>query len=250
MLREIERQVDLSYEEHTFSQACEAYIAYGGQGTYLPKLIGELGKRKLNSIKQADLDDASSRLYGHTSRETQNRSAYTPFIAVWNHAVGNEWAAARTWRRPRKPKGTLAIKTIVRAGTTAVSYDLAWAFLSHMSPAPAAVLATLFYTGMRPIELFALQSEQVDVSGRWITLLHTKTGQPRGVPSHEVLVPLLADLAARAGAVFRTIVARHIGRAKAGAASYAQLLRAQGQGQELPTSRFTPLGIRYRRNWF
>jgi integrase len=66
------------------------------------------------------------------------------------------------------------------------------------------IMTALFYTGMRPIELFRLQADDVDVAARWIVLNHTKTGEPRGVPLHEFLVPLFAPLASRGGTLFRT----------------------------------------------
>jgi len=58
-------------------------------------------------------------------------------------------------------------------------------------------MTALFYTGMRPIELFTLEAADVNVDKRWITLLHTKTGEPRGVPMHEFLVPLFEALMKR-----------------------------------------------------
>lgn len=192
------------HQERTFDQACDAYVAFGGEATYLARLQVWLGDKALSSIRQTDLDDVASALFGHCSRETQNRQAYTPFIAVWNHAVGNEWAEARTWRRPRKPKGTAVRPTASRAGTAAVSYDRAWQFVSAMSPAAAMVMTMLFYTGMRPIEAFALQCGDVSVDGRWIVVRSSKTGEPRGVPMHQVLVPMLAALTLQGGAVFRT----------------------------------------------
>lgn len=203
------RQIEDHYRsdghlERTFAQACDAYVAYGGEATYLPRLSARLGDKPLPSIRQTDLDAAASALFGHCTRETQNRQAYTPFIAVWNHAVGNEWATARTWRRPRKPKGTAFQPTTSRAGTAPVSYDRAWQFISAMSPAAAMVMTALFYTGMRPIEAFALQCGDIDIDGRWIVVRSSKTGEPRGVPIHEVLVPLLTALKGRGGAVFRT----------------------------------------------
>ena len=203
------RQIEEHYRsgrhlERTFAHACDAYMAYGGEATYLPRLRVRLGDMPLSSIRQTDLDDAASAMFGHCTTETQNRQAYTPFIAVWNHAVGNEWAQARTWRRPRKPKGTAVRPTISRAGTAPVSYDRAWQFVSAMSPAAAMVMTMLFYTGMRPIEAFAMECEDIDVEGRWIVVRSSKTGEPRGVPMHEVLVPLLVALKARGGAVFRT----------------------------------------------
>ena len=73
-----------------------------------------------------------------------------------------------------------------------------------MSPAAAMVMTTLFYTGMRPIELFALEAADVNVDGRWIVIQASKTGPGRGVPMHEMLVPLFTAIAKRGGAAFRT----------------------------------------------
>ena len=54
-----------------------------------------------------------------------------------------------------------------RAGDRPVAYEHAARFVA-MSPAPAMIMTTLFYTGMRPIELFALEARNVDVAGRWL----------------------------------------------------------------------------------
>jgi integrase/recombinase XerD len=66
------------------------------------------------------------------------------------------------------------------------------------------VMTGLFYTGMRPIELFVLDESMVDIPGRWITLANSKIGEPRGIPIHEFLVPLLTPLAERGGILFRS----------------------------------------------
>jgi integrase len=50
---------------------------------------------------------------------------------------------------------------------------------------------------MRPIELFLMDKEQVNVPNRWMTLPSSKTGDPRGVPMHEFLVPLITALLKR-----------------------------------------------------
>jgi integrase/recombinase XerD len=65
-------------------------------------------------------------------------------------------------------------------------------------------MTALFYTGMRPIELFGLHAESVDTKKRWIVLASSKTGEPRGIPIHEFLVPLFAALVKRGGILFRT----------------------------------------------
>lgn len=188
----------------TFEQAAKAYINGGGSERFLSKLLDELGSRLLRKIKQYDLDSVARELYPGAAPETLNRQCYTPFIAIWNHAVTNEWADLKKWKRPRRAKGTVGSNQHKRAGDKPVHYERAALFVSHLSPAPAMIMTALFYTGMRPIELFRLDAADVDVAGRWIVLPHTKTGEPRGVPMHEFLVPLFTPLARRGGILFRT----------------------------------------------
>jgi len=189
----------------SFNDAAESYLESGGSSRFLQVLCDHFGKRLLKSIGQSDLDKAAREIYPTSSHETRNRQCYTPFIAVWNHAVLNDWADMRKWQRPRKPKGTNIVRLAkARAGTHPVSYERAAQFLSVMSPAPAMVLTALFYTGMRPIEIFSLEADNVDVDARWIVLTKTKTGEPRGIPMHEFIAPLFSALVQRGGVLFRT----------------------------------------------
>ncbi|WP_421869017.1 tyrosine-type recombinase/integrase [Pararhizobium sp.] len=181
----------------TFDQAAASYLESGGSTRFLPRLTEVFGSRLLRKIKQHDLDAAARNMYPDAAAETINRQCHTPFIAVWNHAVSNEWADIRKWKRPRKAKGTVVKKVKKRSGDRPVEYELAATFVSNMSPAPAMVMTALFYSGMRPIELFTLEASDVDIDRRWIALNHTKTGEPRGVPMHEFLVPLFAALVQR-----------------------------------------------------
>lgn len=201
----------------TFTDAASAYIKSGGEQKYLLRqnedgsrhgLMVHFDGKLLSKITQDDLDAAAKAMCAPgASRETLIRNVYTPFIAVWNYAAAasRKWAEPRKWERPRKPKGTgvRALPQNRRAGSTPTSYERAWAFVQHMSPAPAMVMTALFYTGMRPIELFTLQCEDVNLKGRWIVLPSSKTGESRGVPMHEMLVPLLAGLLTRGDEVFR-----------------------------------------------
>jgi integrase len=193
----------------SFREAAESYLESGGSGRFLLDIKGDdsesglmvhFGETRLTDINQKVLDDAAATLYPGTQPETRNRQCYTPFIAVWNHAVKNGWAPVKLWQRPRKPKGTNIVRIAAkRSGTAPVTYERAAKFIEAMSPAPAMLMTTLFYTGMRPIELIALTASEVNVSGRWITLKHTKTGEPRGVPIHEFLVPIFESLLKRPG---------------------------------------------------
>lgn len=198
----------------TFEEAAESYIASGGSERFLIKVSPSTGKvsgivahfrgKLLKDLTQSDLDAAARILFPTASAETRNRQCYTPFIAVWNHAAGNQWAEVRQWKRPRKAKGTNIVKLKVRAGTKPTSYDRAAQFVAAMSPASAQLMTALFYTGMRPIEMFLLEASDVNMPGRWITLGASKTGEPRGIPIHEFLVPLFEALVARGGVLFRS----------------------------------------------
>lgn len=169
-------------------------------------LIGHFGRVRLSTIGQHDLDEAARKLFPRAGAETRNRQCYTPFIAIWNHAVGNQWADPRTWSRPKKPKGTAIKPAMRRAGTRPISYDEAARFVLAMSPAPAMVMTALFYTGMRPIELFSLDADEdhIDPDRQWLVLSSTKTGEPRGIPLHPFIVPLFCSLSLRGGPLFQT----------------------------------------------
>lgn len=204
---QLERQLQ---EEHalgkkavtTFLEAAVAFVAAGGSdrflGTESEGVCGKFAHRKLSSITQADLDIAAVALYPRAQPETRLRQFYTPFRAVWNFAATEGWADVRKWRMPKKPKGTNIERLApLRAGSQPTSYDRACEFVAAMSPAPAMVMTALFFTGMRPIELFALTARDVSVPKRWITIRNSKTGEPRGVPMHECLVRLFESLLKR-----------------------------------------------------
>jgi integrase/recombinase XerD len=194
----------------TFFEAAVLYMAAGGSPRFLgeevhgkwTRLLGHFETRILHTITQDDLNAAADKLYPNTQYDTRNRQCFTPFIAVWNHALPDN---PRKWKRPKKPKGTNVKRLkLMRAGTKPVAYELAAQFVLAMSPAPAMVMTGLFYTGMRPIELFVLDESMVDIPGRWITLANSKIGEPRGIPIHEFLVPLLTPLVERGGILFRS----------------------------------------------
>jgi integrase/recombinase XerD len=189
----------------TFAESVTSYIESGGKDRFIAPILRHFKAAKMRSIGQSDLDKAARTLYPDVSAETRNRQVYTPFIAIWNHAVLNGWADMRKWQRPRRAKGTNVVRlTKIRAGNRPVSYERGAEFVAEMSPAPAMIMTALFYTGMRPIELFGLEAYSVNIAGRWITLDKTKTGEPRGIPMHEFIAPLFGALASRGGFVFRT----------------------------------------------
>ncbi|MER9911649.1 site-specific integrase [Mesorhizobium sp. M0050] len=192
----------------TFAHAVESYLTADGDGRFVGTLdsglLGHFYSWRLADIKQNDLDAAAAKLYPTAQPETRNRQCYTPFIAVWNHAVKNGWADVRLWSRPKKPKGTNVVRLrSTRSGQSPVDYERAAKFVAAMSPAPAMLMTFLFYTGLRPIEAFALAAEDIDVAKRWLVVRRSKTGEPRGVPVHSFLCEWLGPLVERGGILFR-----------------------------------------------
>ncbi|MES2055792.1 MAG: tyrosine-type recombinase/integrase [Pseudomonadota bacterium] len=199
----------------TFMDAALKYREGGGSHRYLGSyddstgkwslLLGHFGATKLLSITQDDLDSAARKLYPDTSAATRNRCVYTPFVAVWTYAAADGLCDKRTWRRPSERKGTRSSTKPRRRGTVPVSYEHAADFLAQMTTAPGIVMTILFYSGLRPIELFSMQSDDIMPDRLWMIVNSSKNdGEPRGVPMHRCLVPLMRALKARGGALVRT----------------------------------------------
>jgi len=196
----------------TFDQAAGAYVASGkgsGEDAFINKLVGYFGDRTIRSITQSELDQAGRDLYPECQPATVNRQCHTVFSAIYSLAHRDGFCEHRQWARPQwdngRFNGLVRREQKRRVGSFPVAFDHAARFVLAMSPAPAMVMTALFYTGMRPSELFALEADAVNVKKRWINLdWNNKTETPRGVPIHDVLVPMLAKLVERGGILFRT----------------------------------------------
>ena len=89
-----------------FDDAVDSYVTAGGPQEYLLRVRKTDGAQiglavhfrgmKLKDIGQSELDAAARKLLPKATAATRNRQIYTPFIAVWNHAVANKWAATHT----------------------------------------------------------------------------------------------------------------------------------------------------------
>lgn len=191
----------------TFDEAVESYLENGGSPRFLGAfnqltnkwsgMMAHLVGVPMYKITQATCDDIVRALYSNCQPQTINRQFWAPFVAVWRHAAKREWCDLKIWERAKKRKGTNVVNIKPpRVGSYPVEYDIAWRFIKGMCPSNQCFMTILFYTGLRPIELFAMNSTQVDVSGRWITVPRSKIGEGRGVPIHEALVPMLTDLVA------------------------------------------------------
>jgi integrase len=189
----------------TFDEAALSYLDNGGSprflGTYdettgrWSGMMAHLFGKPLRGLTQEDLNTIAKTLYPDVRPDTLNRQFWTPFIAVWRHAITQKWCDPVMWIRPKKKvKGTTAVTYSKRVGSYPTDYETAWRFIQGLGVANQTVFTILFYTGMRPIELFMMDTARVNVPGRWFTIPKSKIGEGRGVPMHEALVPLLTDI--------------------------------------------------------
>lgn len=188
LIRKLEQDIEneqlhgIGYNK-TFKDAAAMYLAKGGSPRFLLKVMEEIGHLRMNEITQDILDNHALKLYGHCTPQTINRQFYTPFIAVWNSSQPE-----RKWKKLKTRQ------TRVSRATKAILYEDAITFINALSLPVAEVMFFLFYTGCRPIEAINLRGDDINLEGKWITLNQTKTNEPRGVPIHESLIPLLTRI--------------------------------------------------------
>ncbi|MDP1702622.1 MAG: site-specific integrase [Aestuariivirga sp.] len=157
-------------------------------------LLGHFGKRKLDSIGQADVDAAALALYPKAKLSTRDRQVYAPMSAVLRHGAKREWCAFRVLERPEY--NNARVRWIYPGQAEALVANAP----AHLKP----ILIFLFGTGARLSEAIYLQWVNVDLSRAHVTFENTKNGESRGVPLSERVVASLTALPNRVGPVFLT----------------------------------------------
>lgn len=185
IIRKIEKEIE-DEQIHgkgyniTFEQAAQVYLRNGGSPRFLQRIVEQIGDMRLRDLSQSELESVMNAMYGNCTPQTKNRQFITPVNAVCN-ANGH----TSIMKRIKAPK----IKTTQRAH----SYEDAWTFIRALSKPTAQIMFFLFYTGCRPKEAINLRGQDINIEDRWITLRDTKTGA-RGIPMHECLIELLAEI--------------------------------------------------------
>jgi integrase len=196
VLKGIERQIERGEfsepGEPTFASAATAYMKAGGERTYLGKLLEHFGDQPLAKIGQVEIDAAAAHLYPLCSVATRNRHVYTPISAVMRHA-GSGFNL-------RRPRGALGNKST--AWLWPEQFEALLAEAEKLSPAFAALLVVLCYTGMRLSEALGLEWNDVRLQERFAYVPDTKNGEPRAVFLPPVAVAALASLCATTLRVF------------------------------------------------
>jgi integrase len=156
----------------TFADAAASYLTAGGEGRYLPPIIDHFRGRTLDSIHPYDIRLMAETLFPSQSGATRNRQAVTPARAVMLHAYDRGWAPLMRIRRfkedrpkRRRPASMLWLHLLCRQ----CDRDK----LPHL----AALVLTMATTGARISEAIALRWSEVDLTGRKLVLLRTKTSR-------------------------------------------------------------------------
>jgi integrase len=188
----------------TFVAAANRYLAHGGDGTFMQKLVDHIGAVPLRQIDQDFVDNLAPTLYPKCSPATLHRRVYTPIIAVLNRAARSKLCPKPIIARPKDPPGR----------DRWLRHEEAERLIAAASPHMRGLVVFLFATGARLGEVLWLDWQHVDLAGGQVRFVHnpaegfrTKTGKSRSVPLHPRVIEELAALKARhggRGAVFRT----------------------------------------------
>jgi integrase/recombinase XerD len=183
----------------TFETAANLYLAAGGSPRFIQPIVDKIGSVFIHQVDQALIDKTAIEIYPDCSPATRNRQFYTPFISVWSRAsMGqNAMCPPVKWGRPI---GTGYLQQVRKP----TDYKSAVKFINACPLHAGKIMFFLFWTGCRPAEALNLECEDVDIKGRWAVLRDTKTGEPRGIPLHRCLVPMMKEEIKKGGKVFRT----------------------------------------------
>jgi integrase len=199
----------------TFAEAAASYLENGGEAIFLGRenpetgkwsgLIGYFMTTPLRSIGQVQADEAARKLFPGTAAATRKRQAYTPLIAVLNHA------AARSWVHPPRIVSPKVKEKPPKWATPKYVQTL----LPHCSPRLRLFVVVSVYTGARLAEVMRLDWDgDVDLKARQLTFRRTKNGKMRTAHIPEPLLVALATVpeSDRHGPVFAWSHKAHVRR--------------------------------------
>lgn len=174
---------------HTFAEAADSYVQYGGEARYLPRLVAHLGSAEVAAITPLAVRQAAIDLFPAGSAATRNRQGITPARAVLYHAHELGWrmpARVRLFPAPKTRKTVPAGRRWMETFLDRCDAD----GLPHL----AACVLFMNLTGARVSEAVALLGEDVDLRARTALLVKTKTdlNSLRYLPDH--LVERIRDL--------------------------------------------------------
>jgi integrase len=173
--------------ETTWAEACVLYVDAGKSRKYLSRILPEIGRRSIASLKPGDIRAMAQRLYPTQAPGTRNRCAIVPAVAVINHAADCGLCPPIKVRRFAEPR-------VLRAAS-----DRAWidAFRAEAAPHLGTMALFSFVTGARAGDCIGLRPRDLDLDAKRATAPRTKNGDPRVFYLTDELVRALRLLPAR-----------------------------------------------------
>lgn len=154
----------------TFADAAASYMAIGGEGVYLPRVLERIGDKPVTEVTAGEARFLAIDIFPNAKNSTRNRHVLTPIRAVMNHAHEMGWCPflrirALRGQRPRRqpPPDADWIARFVEFCDC------------NRLPKLAALILFMNHTGARVSEAIALRAEHVDLEARTAILVKTKT---------------------------------------------------------------------------
>ncbi|TCR01044.1 site-specific integrase [Neorhizobium sp. JUb45] len=156
----------------SFAETAKSYMEHGGERKYLQNILPHLGDRLLTEIFPFDVRQLADELYPTQTNATKNRCVVTPVRAVVYHGYDRGWGPSTRIKnfkqeRPRRKKAAS------QAWLDAFARQCGKDRLPHL----AALILFMSQTGARVSEAVALKWREVDLAGRTVLLVKTKTDQ-------------------------------------------------------------------------
>jgi integrase len=177
----------------TFASAALSYMEHGGSKRFMEPVLRYFNVTPLAQIDQDALDIGAKKLFPDALPATRNRQFYGVVSVVLHHAAKRKWCEPPIIQRPGAGEKRLRWITVEEADR------LVEACSEHLRP----LVIFMLYTGARAGEALWLDWKDVDLSRAHVSFPRTKNGEARGVPLHQRVVAVLANLDGRTGGVFR-----------------------------------------------
>lgn len=173
-------------EEPTFAVAALSYMRAGRERTYLAPILERIGDLPLSGITQEVVQELTLDLKGHCKPSYQNRSIFTPILAVMNYAAKLKMCPPPLLIRPKghDTAPPLAIP------------DKAWfeAIWPHLSPSKRAAVLLITLHGLRISEALKRTPGDLDMDRGLLSIPTSKTGEPFLLPLGEPVLEAIREI--------------------------------------------------------
>lgn len=194
--REYHERANLRFEEEdeqeappaetTFAEAALSYMRAGKERTYLAPILERIGNKPLTAVTQEVVQTLAEELKGHCSAAYQNRSIYTPILAVLNYAAKLRMCPPPLLIRPKGHDNSPPL--------TIPSKEWFEAVLPRLSPSKRAAVLLITLHGLRISEALQRNPGELDMDRGLLSIPTSKTGEPFLLPLGEPVLEAIREI--------------------------------------------------------